>query len=263
MYIGDIRLLYRTDAGRDAILAAYDALLAEKGGINAPGSEGELKLGEELAFLAANFTDPEALERLFNLGVDPQVRDHYASTLLHEAAKRREHYRYKPAPGDAAKTAELLLDKGVSALRKDDNERMCCYHYAARAGMWEFVEALAKRGIRLNMTDKEGNTGIHIAADYVRHELYRLGLEDKARRQEKAGEYRETVENYFKTVKAFVDAGGRGRKKRIRKDRPGIRCPGRGQQNRRLPRGGARRRRSRGGRGRRGTYSGRRREGSF
>jgi ankyrin repeat protein len=86
------------------------------------------------------------------------------------------------------KTVNLLLDRGVSALRKDENERMCCYHYAARSGLWEFVEALAKRGIKLGMTDKEGNTGIHIAANYVRHKM-------------------ELIEDYFKTVKAFVDAG--------------------------------------------------------
>ena len=217
MYIGDIRRLYRTNADKDAILAAYDALLVEKnqeGGINASGGwEGELKLGEELAFLAANFTHPQALERLFDLGVDPQVKDRYAFTLLHEAAKRGEHYEYKPAPGDVAKTVELLLDRGISALRKDENERMCCYHYAARTGLWEFVEALAKRGIRLTMTDKEGNTGIHIAADYVRHEIAMLGHAEKAGRQEEAGKRREAVENYYKTVKAFADAGVEGDEK--------------------------------------------------
>jgi ankyrin repeat protein len=211
MYIGDIRRLYRTNADKDAILATYDALLAEKnqeGGINASGGwEGELKLGEELAFLAANFTHPQALERLFDLGVDPQVTDRYAFTLLHEAAKRGEHYEYKPAPGDVAKTVELLLDRGISALRKDENERMCCYHYAARTGLWEFVEILAKRGTRLTMTDKEGNTGIHIAADYVKHEISQLGYAEKAKDQERIDKHRESVENYFKTVKAFVDAG--------------------------------------------------------
>ncbi|MDR3123971.1 MAG: ankyrin repeat domain-containing protein, partial [Treponema sp.] len=106
----EIRQLYETNADKEAILASYGALLAEKeplGGINASGESGELKLGEELAFMAANFTHPEALEYLFNLGVDPQVKDPYAFTLLHEAAKRN-YYHYRPAPGDAAKTAELL-----------------------------------------------------------------------------------------------------------------------------------------------------------
>ncbi|MDR1098997.1 MAG: ankyrin repeat domain-containing protein, partial [Treponema sp.] len=180
MNSGEIRGLYEKNADKKTILESYGRLLAEKdGGIGARGDPEELTLGEELAFMAANFTHPEALEYLFNLGVDPQVKTRYAFTLLHEAAKR-SYYRYRSAPGDAAKTAELLLDKGVSALRKDDNERMCCYHYAARTGLWEFVEALAKRGTRLNMTDKEGNTGVHIAADYVKHKISALKLAEKA-----------------------------------------------------------------------------------
>jgi ankyrin repeat protein len=209
MQSGEIRRFYEKNAGKNIILESYGELLAEKessGGINAPGSEGELKLGEELAFMAANFTHSEALDYLFNLGVDPRVQDHYAFTLLHEAAKRNYYY-YQPAPGDVAKTVELLLDRGVSALRKDENERLCCYHYAARTGLWELVEALAKRGTRLAMTDKEGNTGIHIAADYVKQEISQLGFAEKAKDQAKADAHRRAIENYFKTVKAFVDAG--------------------------------------------------------
>jgi ankyrin repeat protein len=90
---------------------------------------------------------------------------------------------------------------------------MCCYHYAARTGLWEFVEALAKRGIRLTMTGKEGNTGIHIAASYVRHEITMLDHAEQAGRREEAGKRREAVENYYKTVKAFVDAGVDGDEK--------------------------------------------------
>jgi ankyrin repeat protein len=224
MNSGEIRWLYEKNTDKKTILESYGRLLAEKdGGISSPGDPEELTLGEELAFMAANFSHPEALEYLFNLGVDPQAKTSYAFTLLHEAAKR-SYYHYRSAPGDAAKTAELLLDKGVSALRKDDNERMCCYHYAARTGLWEFVEALARRGTRLNMTDKEGNTGIHIAADYVRHKISALNLVEKAlqqnqgkndpaslkilaeKQQEAAGLW-ESVEAYFKTVKAFADAG--------------------------------------------------------
>jgi ankyrin repeat protein len=229
MYIGQIRQLYeKGEADKETILKAYGELIEEKageGGINAPSSSGELKTGDELAFLAADYTDPDALEYLFGLGVAPQLSDGMAFTLLHAAAKRNYSY-YRPVPGNVEKTVNLLLDRGVSALRKDENERMCCYHYAARSGLWEFVEALAKRGIKLGMTDKEGNTGIHLAADYVRHKIAQLGFAEKnlAVKQEHGGTdkyalealenkkkeiagLKELIEDYFKTVKAFAAAG--------------------------------------------------------
>jgi ankyrin repeat protein len=228
MYIGQIEQMYEDgESDKEAILKAYGEFLEEKagdGGIDAPPISGELKLGVELAFLAAKYTHPEALEYLFGLGVEPNCADDLAFTLLHAAAKRNYHY-YKPVPGDVEKTVNLLLDRGVSALRKDENERMCCYHYAARSGLWEFVAALAKRGTKLGMTDKEGNTGIHIAADYVRHQIAHLGFAEKglAFQQEHGGtdkyalealedkkkeiaESNERIEDYFITVKAFVDA---------------------------------------------------------
>jgi ankyrin repeat protein len=68
---------------------------------------------------------------------------------------------------------------------------MCCYHYAARHGNAELVETLAERGVKLNMTDEKGNTGIHIACDYIRH----------------ASSYQRTAEDYFRVVKAFADGG--------------------------------------------------------
>ncbi|MDR1999209.1 MAG: ankyrin repeat domain-containing protein, partial [Frankiaceae bacterium] len=90
-------------------------------------------------------------------------------------------------PGEIAQTALALLDARVSALRKDANGQTC-YHAAAKTGNAELVQTLVQRGVRVSLTDAEGNTGLHLAAD---------------------GE----GENYLHTVQAFlagqVDADAR------------------------------------------------------
>jgi ankyrin repeat protein len=177
MEVWQLEKLYEANADREALLDAYKEILAEKGAA----------AGRELAFTAARFTHPEALELLFEEGVDPSTADKYAFSLFHHAA-RRDYRFYKAAEGDAERTAELLLEKGVSVLRKDENEGLACYHYAARNGFWELLEVLAKHGSKLTLCDSEGNTGIHIAAIYVRH-------------------HPEREDDYVKTVKAFI-AGG-------------------------------------------------------
>ena len=155
------RLYEQSGQGRDAALAAYPKAIEKY-------KADEAKLNA-LAFLAADFAHPAALKLLFDAGVSPAITDDYAFTLLHHLARHKESaYHIKPA-GAVAETTALLLGNKVSALRKDENEGMTCYHYAARNGMAEMVETLAKRGTKLNMTDKEGNTGIHIACDYVKN----------------------------------------------------------------------------------------------
>jgi len=198
-----------------------------------------------LAFLAADFAHPEALQLLFDAGVSPVVTGKYGFTLLHFLAKWQEsRYAERPA-GAVAKTTSLLLDNKVSALKKDEDRGMTCYHYAAQNGMAEMVEVLAERGSKLNMTDKDGNTGIHIACDHVKHALRDMDTKKKNFENSKA-EYEKTVshqkemgntdeqiadyikkwvtntpekaqkeydkavqhvEDYFRTVKAFAKGG--------------------------------------------------------
>ena len=193
---------------RAAALEAYRTTIAENP---------EERVLNELAYLAADYAHAEALSLLFDAGVSPALTDNHGFTLLHILARKEEsHYRLKPA-GAVAAAVNLLLDNKVSALRKDDDQKMTCYHYAAQKGQAEFVEALAGRGVKLDMTDSKGNTGIHIACDYVKHAL--SDMEYKKKDLEKACEKDaedaqkkydaavQEVENYFLIVKTFASSG--------------------------------------------------------
>ena len=226
--------MYEKNEKTDIIVDAYKELVKN-------ADENRLK---ELGFIAAKNADPRALELLFNEGLDPNVSDDYSRTLLHQAAKKEWGFHH-PEKNDMIAVVNLLLDKKVSVLKKEDNEKMACYHYAAKAGNYEFVETLAKRGTKLNMVDKRGNTGIHLAADSVKHAISSLkhSENDLERAKKRSNDFinerlangwdidrikkymkdqrvptadeeerkhqvlAEKVEDYFKTVKAFNDGG--------------------------------------------------------
>jgi ankyrin repeat protein len=234
----DIKRIYaQPGESRDAALAAYPRAIEDN-------KSQETKL-HALAFLAADFAHPAALKLLFEAGVPPAITDDYGFTLLHYLARQPESkYHIKPA-GAIEETAALLLDNKVNALRKDENENMTCHHYAARNGMAALVETLASRGVKLNMTDRDGNTGIHIACEYVRFAI--RNIDSRKNELEKSQKHHEEtvarlrargmtdaqiaqytsnnsmntpeqarqayeaavrlVEDYFRVVKAFVVAG--------------------------------------------------------
>ena len=137
MELYDLKQMYETGANREEILDACRTMLSETG-VEA--------CGEKLAFLAADFAHPEALALLFEAGVSAALVGNYGFTLLHTLALQElsRRYRKKP-PGAVAASTALLLDHGASVLRKDENEGLTCYHYAARNGMYEMVETLAQR----------------------------------------------------------------------------------------------------------------------
>ena len=232
MHVNEVKNIYGKN-GPEAALEAYKAFLAEH-----PES------GDELAFIAADYAHPEALALLFGAGVSPDITDKYQHTLLHYLGKQPESTYYIKPEGAVRATTELLLDNKLSALRKDTNRNMTCYHYAAENGMAEMIEALAARGAKLNMTDKDGNTGIHIACDYVRHALKNVefsknsaerakknyeetlaGYKSQGRTEEQIAQYVSSnasapekaqqeydaavarVERYFRVVKAFAEGG--------------------------------------------------------
>jgi ankyrin repeat protein len=176
--------IYEENPGKDALLAAYRQVIADIG----------IKdYGDMLAFKAAQYVHPEALVFLFDLGIDPHIIDrNNGRTLLHYAAVRNPNrLKYSTPEPDTERTVKLLLEKKVNVLALDSWENKVCYLHAAEHGNWRFVRALAAAGVRLNRTDKNGNTGIHIACNYVGNaagDLVRL-------------------EDYYQTVKAFVDAG--------------------------------------------------------
>jgi ankyrin repeat protein len=217
MEIYEIRRLYNVEGvEKSYILKAYEDFAAEKG-VEA--------CKDELVFVAADHVHTEALKALIELGIDPAIADQYDNTLLHHAAKMVGAYHYDPTSihaEDIENTVNLLLDHKVSALKKDADGRMTCYHYAARRGNYRFVETLAKRGVKLSFTDKDGNTGIHIAAEYVKRETSSLDYAKKAvdfQKErgdggksleiniQKVKDAEARIEEYFKTVKAFAENG--------------------------------------------------------
>jgi len=231
-----IQRIYR-DKGYDAALPAYVQAIEE-----VRGNEARMNA---LAFFASDCAHAKALKLLFDAGVSPMVTENYGYTLLHRLAIRKEGRFEDIPPGAVAETTAFLLDNKVSALKRDENEGMTCYHFAARRGIAEMVEKLAERGVKLNLSDRNGNTGLHLACQYVRSAIGRIDSEKKrldrvlkeceetTKRMKESGasdekiydhlrsseftdpdraqrEYDNAVrlvEDYFRTVKAFADGG--------------------------------------------------------
>gem|GEM_PF-259075 len=217
--------------GREAALNGYKTLLSKE--LNEPVLNG-------LAFIAADYAHAEALSLLFNAGVSPAITDSNASTLLHALAKQHRSGTHEKPAGAVAATANLLLDSGVSALRKEKaGDSWTCYHYAAQNGMAEFMEVLAKHGAKLGLTDKNGNNGIHIACENTPNAIKKI--DETKKKIEKATEHYNRIkstqdlsdeeiwarysgdsspkaqkaheaaiqlfEDYFRLIKVFVEAG--------------------------------------------------------
>lgn len=233
MEIWNVEDGYKSRKDKTEILDGYKAYVSENGLDETGGA---------LVMLAAKYAHIEALRWLADEGTSLNVTDKYGFTPLHELAKKETRY-YRPGPDDMRECARFLLGQGVSVLRKDENEYMVCYHYAARSGNYGFVEEL--QGKKLDMTDKHGNSGIHIACDNVRHAMstlhYASDLVEKTRKyfdetvarlasrnydaetlrqymennhiktveqaEQEYAELEAVVEAYYKTVKAFADGG--------------------------------------------------------
>ncbi|MCL2149181.1 MAG: ankyrin repeat domain-containing protein, partial [Methanomassiliicoccaceae archaeon] len=198
-----------------------------------------------LAFFAADCAHAEALRMLFDAGASPTATEENGRTLLHRLAIRKDAHAEDIPDGAVGEAAALLLDMKVSPLKRDDNEGMTCYHFAARGGIAEMVEEMSKRGVKLGLTDRNGDTGLHIACKYAGNAVRRIDSEKNrldrllkeneatAARMRESGASEEKIrahlmgseftdpdraqreldaalrhaEGYFRTVKAF-EAGG-------------------------------------------------------
>ena len=163
MNISELGRMYELGKDEDVISDAYRQLMD-------PNNE---EIMGEMGLIAAKNADPRSMKLLLDKGLDPNLTDMFSRTLLHQVAQSEWRF-YKPKKGDITAIVEVLLAHNTSVLRKDSN-KMVCYHYAARTGNYEFVEALAKHNMKLNIVDSDGNTGIHLAADAVRHKISSLG----------------------------------------------------------------------------------------
>lgn len=127
---------------------------------------GEVSTGYEkmgLLHIASRFAHPEALEYLLEQGLDPNELAGNGELPIFLLAGESWASGHSPRPGDMYKSACLLLDARASTLRKDERD-MLCYHYAAKNGNHEFLQALLDKGVNLRRTDDDGNTGLHLCA---------------------------------------------------------------------------------------------------
>lgn len=187
--------------------------------------------GETAVNIAAKYADFQALEMLFEMGVraDDTGADSTALMSLAQGNPRS----FTPKAGDVYRTAVLLLEHRVSALRKNKSGQTC-FHLAARHGNWEFLRALADKNVRLTMTDDSGNNALQIAAEWggradgrvidakksfaqasaevekarISQDRHLNRLEEKLESSaEECEKESETAENYFKCAEILLESG--------------------------------------------------------
>ncbi|WNY25599.1 ankyrin repeat domain-containing protein [Methanolapillus millepedarum] len=185
-----------------------------------------------LIHMAASYADGKNIRRLVEGGAQAGVVNAYGQTPLHLLCESTHLGFYRPSDDEIYDAACALLDAKVSALRKNDRGQTC-YHLAADKGVYPMIQAMIDRGVKINMTDKDGCTVLHLAAQGVRHPLesrkYRVNDYERAKaeaakpdvsptfdkinqeqleRTEKEFKQNEhLIDSYFKIVKAVVDAG--------------------------------------------------------
>lgn len=233
MRIWEIADIYEQNKGKENAMQNIRVLFEE---------QGPDKVGKELVLLAARFAHIEALRWLLRHEVGMDVVDEYGYTPLHWVAKKEWRF-YRPEEDDVSACTRLLISKGIDVLRRDNIENLCCYHYAARSGNYLFVMELV--GEKLDITDRKGNTAVHLTCEYagcaldnLKEATGRVGYASRVyneatKRLRDSGssekdiacycknnriktpqqvreEYQYTVnelEGYYKTARAFVEAG--------------------------------------------------------
>lgn len=219
MKAGDIRRAYEEKKSLDEIHQMYRDF-EDKNTLD------ECKYDESLLHIAATHADFAAIDILLAAGAKAGVTHRYGNTLLHNLAELDCRF-YKVPAGAVKESAFKLLDAKVSPLRKSDEDETCL-HRACWRGNHEFVEALVARGAKLDMTDKNGNTPLHIACEYSGRaaDSVKYALQNLERAQARAAEdshqiYQEQLESakatyakekaqfdgYFLAAKALVEGG--------------------------------------------------------
>lgn len=161
---------YRKDADPESIFPLY-----KECDINAKAKGyGDLNL----LHIACQNAHPEAITWLLEQGLNPNEASGYGDLPLFNLAKKSFSAGYVPREGDIYRSAKALLDAGASVMRRDSDDKFC-YHHAAEAGNVEFLRALAEHGAKLNKTDRDRNTGLHLIAQAHYNPLENLKRVDK------------------------------------------------------------------------------------
>lgn len=147
--------------------------------------EGKNNSQSSLLHIAAEHGDSLAIEILLNKGIDANIEDRDAMRPLHYLAKSKKHINNGE---ERAKCAELLLNAKASVLRKDHIGRTAVV-IAAQNGYYDILKVFIDRGLKLSLTDSDGDNALHMACLYF-------------------SDYdKDDEERYFKTVKCLLEAG--------------------------------------------------------
>lgn len=190
MGFGEIKRAYE-DGNREEILDAYAVDPYE-----------EKLNGKTLLHYACSYVDVEAVEYLLGVGLNPNAKGSLGQTPLHSLARQMNVNSRTVPSGSTHKCADCLLKAGASVIRKDE-DGLTALMVAAQAGRYELVEAIAKSGGRLTLTDHRGNNALHIACKYVSSWVKALSKQNYEGREEAEL----IMEHYFLCVKALAEAG--------------------------------------------------------
>jgi cytohesin len=107
----------------------------------------------------------DAVKILLKLGVDPNVKNEYSDSLLHN-----------DAAGDSSAIVEKLLKAGAGSDALDYMQ-MTPLMMAARTSAMRVIPMLIGRGRNSTKVDSRGKTVFHHASQYVRTEAFKIFLD--------------------------------------------------------------------------------------
>ncbi|MCL2334584.1 MAG: hypothetical protein FWC57_00805, partial [Endomicrobia bacterium] len=193
----EIKRAYAGRKSKEEILAMYAAVQNKE-----DTDSGEA--GRTYVHLAAGFSDADAVAYLLSQGLKAGAKDEYQRTPLHYLAEGSRE-RADAAAEDIEKTAKLLLDAKVSALLRDGNDSSLCYHIAAKSGNAAFLDAMIKNKVKLDMTDSEGRTVLHLLVTYPSQSIKSSLKYEKNEEAKKKLEAK--LDQIFNTAKALIACG--------------------------------------------------------
>lgn len=138
----------------------YDTLLA------VAGEAEQLNIWKQVC----SFANVALIDRLLAKGwVAGRVEDQYGNTLLHLMAQAPNSRSYVIPAQKIYETTKQLLAAKVSPLRKN-SEGETALMLGAEAGYFEMLQAYQEVGAKIDFTDRNGNTLLHIVAQYAAQE---------------------------------------------------------------------------------------------
>ncbi|MDF9825811.1 ankyrin repeat protein [Breznakia sp. PF5-3] len=129
-----------------------------------------------LTYYIAKHGDYDSLKKLLAKGISIPTKDHNGYTILHQIVygDSRDYCSW----ADEYKLVMLLLDNGVSILRKSD-DGMNALLIAAQRGKRDFIKAVIDAGKKLDFVSQDGESALHFACDYAQREAGSFHKYDK------------------------------------------------------------------------------------